>query len=252
MLATLYANGEGVKKNKPLALRFGCEADLHSNVLMDLEQISVAPAQSKIKFAYCDEVGDTFTMNRCAEVGEEIAAQKRADALAKSTSHWPQAHQAAFKLLQQAHEDYLSSLVRDETSQQGSIHILREFHVAEVQHDKFLASVKQFERGDLPHGNASDYAKADAELNRLYRIAISEGDGDIKADGIQRTERVWLKYRDAWVAFAKLHYPGSEANAWLTLLTKERSIYLAIIVCDNDEKDAACTPEIRSAPENQY
>ncbi len=35
-----------------------------------------------------------------------------------------------------------------------------------------------------------------------------------------------LQNRDAWVAFAKVHYPNTDANAWLTLLTTNRVLNL--------------------------
>jgi uncharacterized protein YecT (DUF1311 family) len=260
MLAVLYTNGEGVAQNKPLALRFGCEAGLNEDGLKDIYALTDSPGGIGKKFNYCDYAFSTFEMNFCAAYEAEIAEQKRDDVFNSISSHWPKELQAVFKLLRQANEAYVLSLGMDETYMGGTIRNLRSSGVEEDQRNKFLAAVKEFENGHLPQGTASDFSKADAELNRLYRKAIAaakapkehEDDGDIKPEGIQRTERVWLKYRDTWVAFAKVHYPSTDSNAWLTLLTNERATGLAMIICDTDEQDPACTPEIKRALEDQY
>jgi uncharacterized protein YecT (DUF1311 family) len=257
-LAVLYANGEGVPQSKPLAIRFGCEAELNEDGLKNIYALPSNPGIDGKKFKYCDYAYSTFEMNFCAAYEAEIAEQKRDDVFNSISSHWPKEHQAAFKLLQQADEAYVLSLGRDETYMGGTIRNLRANGVEEEQRDKFLAAVKAYESGRLPHGTAGDFSKADAELNRLYRKAIAAAkiphefdDGNIKPEGIQRTERVWLRYRDTWVNFAKLHYPSTDPYSWLALLTNERGTKLAMIFCNRDEQDSACTPEIRRAQEDQ-
>ena len=39
---------------------------------------------------------------------------------------------------------------------------------------------------------------------------------------ILAAQRAWLKYRDAWVRFAALHYPALPAPTWIALLTDQR------------------------------
>ena len=259
MLAVLYANGEGVAQNKPLALRFGCEAGLNENGLNDIDALPSNPVRTGKKFIYCGEAFTTFEMNFCAEYEAEIAAQRRDDVLETFSSRWPKEHQAAFKLLQQANEDYVLSLGKDETYLGGTIRNLRVDNVEEQQRDRFLAAVKTFEGGHLPNGTASDWAKGDAELNLMYRKVIAAAkvpkeadDGAIQPEGIQRTERVWLKYRDAWVTFAKLHYPSTDPSSWLTLLTIMRTASLKMTLCGINDQDPSCTPEIRRALEKQF
>jgi hypothetical protein len=41
----------------------------------------------------------------------------------------------------------------------------------------------------------------------------------VEKAGITKTQRLWLKYRDAFVAFAKVRYPGipsDQVQSWLT------------------------------------
>jgi hypothetical protein len=60
---------------------------------------------------------------------------------------------------------------------------------------------------------------------RNFRARPDDYDGQIQREVIQtaeRAERAWLRYRDAWVAFARMHYPNTDSNAWLALLAKNR------------------------------
>jgi uncharacterized protein YecT (DUF1311 family) len=247
MLSVLYANGEGVEQNIPLAGRFACEAGIGERGIEDLEKLSSAAGKAQKKFTYCDEAFTTFQMNYCAAYNVEIAAQRRDNLLKHLFSRWPGDQQAAFKLLQQAEEEYVKAHGRGETDMGGTIRVIREFGVEERQRDKFLAAVQEFESGHLPQGTAADCKKADADLNLLYRKAVAAAAahkedyfGAIKPEGIQNAESAWLKYRDAWIAFARLRYPSTDANAWLTLLTVNRAASLRMTLCGIDDKNSSC------------
>ena len=43
---------------------------------------------------------------------------------------------------------------------------------------------------------------------------------------LRNSERAWLKYRDAWIDFARLRYPSTNKCVWLTLITKEQTANL--------------------------
>ena len=58
--------------------------------------------------------------------------------------------------------------------------------------------------------------------------------------GIRDAERAWLKYRDSWIAFAKLRYPSVPADAWLVLLTNDRTSILDGSFCDIDVVEGPC------------
>jgi hypothetical protein len=62
--------------------------------------------------------------------------------------------------------------------------------------------------------------------------------------GIRDTERSWLRYREAWIAFAKLRYPTTAPNARLQWLTATRTERLKLVLCGFNSKDSLCTPEI--------
>lgn len=130
----------------------------------------------------------------------------------------------------------------------GTIRDIRMDGVEEHQRDNFLATVQKFESGHLPAGSEADYKKADADLNATYKNVLdlaakqnfAEDDGDIRPEGIQKAERAWLKYCDAWIAFAKVHYPQISSSAWLTLLTRNRYWSLRVTMCAVGWNDPAC------------
>jgi uncharacterized protein YecT (DUF1311 family) len=260
MLTVLYANGEGVERNIPLALRFACEGELSENGLSDIGKLSWSSASGRKRFKYCDEAFTTFEMNFCAELDSEIAKQKRSDRLSTLSLKWSKEEKESFNSLMQADEVYVDAHGWGETYLGGTIHVLRVSGVEERMRDKFLAAVEAFEAGHLPRGTASDFGKVDAELNLLYREALKAADADksgdegaIKSEGIRKAERAWLKYRDAWVAFAKRRYPETDANAWLTLLTTNRSASLRMTLCGIDSDDSSCPrkeakPDPRAVP----
>jgi len=249
MLTVLYANGEGVEQNKALALRFGCESDLSNPGMQEIEKLPTqAHIVDKKEFRYCDGAMTTFEMNFCAAYDAEIAQQKREDAFEIIMQQWPQKDRDAFKVLQSASENYVQAHGAGEVYQGGTIRDIRTNGIEERQRDKFLAAVQLFESGHLPKGTRLDFEKVDGDLNATYKQALSlAGNQDFKSDyglihpeGIRDAERAWLKYRDAWLAFAKLRYSTTDPNAWLTLLTRNRYWSLRLTMCDMGWKDAAC------------
>jgi uncharacterized protein YecT (DUF1311 family) len=248
MLAVLYANGEGVEQNKPLALRFACESELSDDGMSAIYALPTESHVTQKKFVYCDHAMNTFDMNFCAAYQDEIAAQQRQDQLDALSGHWPKTDKDVFGALEKASDAYIEAHGAGEVYQGGTIRDLRTNGVEEHQRDEFLAAVREFESGHLPEGNESDYKKADADLNSTYKNVLdlaakqnfAEDDGDIRPEGIQKAERVWLKYRDAWVAFAHVHYQHTSSGAWLTLLTRNRYWSLRTTMCNVGWNDAAC------------
>ena len=241
MLAILYSNGEGVERNKALALRFGCESVLEGALLKQIE------ADDKIN--YCSDVAyTTFAMNFCAAWNSEIAAQRRQTSLDTLMQTWPQRDRQAFALLHKASESYIQAHGLGEVYQGGTIRGIRTNGVEEHQREKFMEAVQSFESGHKPGGTLSDFRKADADLNVTYKKALAlaaaqnfnEDDGLIHPEGIRDAERAWLKYRNAWLIFAKLHYPNTDQNAWMTLLTRNRFWSLRATLCNVGWKDPAC------------
>ena len=96
----------------------------------------------------------------------------------------------------------------------------------EALEEEFLNSLKKFDRGDLPRFNEKDFLDADSELNKVYKEIQQNSSeynlGTVSKGDIKAAQRAWLKYRDAWVAFAKQKYPSVAAFAWKTWLMRDR------------------------------
>jgi uncharacterized protein YecT (DUF1311 family) len=45
----------------------------------------------------------------------------------------------------------------------------------------------------------------------------------ISVDAVKKTQRAWIKFRDAWVAFAKEKFPSTNPEVWLLWLTQNRT-----------------------------
>jgi len=248
MLTVLYANGEGVEQNTTLALRFACEASLSQDGFKAIQALSASAGPGGKKFDYCEHAMSTPEMNLCTEYRVEIATQKRKSELDQLSSHMTPEQKVSFDQLRKASEEYVSARGMGEVYQGGTIRTMRTFGAEERMRDKFVEALKVFESGRLPKGAAADFEKADADLNETYKRALElaakqnfdEDDGAIRLDGIHQAQRAWIKYRDAWVAFAKVRYPHTDTNAWLTLLTRNRYWSLRQTACRVGWNDNAC------------
>jgi len=230
ILSQLYANGEGVQKNLPLALRLACEKEASEELdaIEDLASRLEKPDSSIKKFRYCDHAMTTFSMNFCASYDAEVRDQQRSDELKQLSADWTQPQKEAFDLLIKSQASYAIAHAQGEINTGGTIRGLMAIGSEQSLRDNFVEVLKAFEKGQLPQGSAADASKSDSELNELFRkdIAASKKQkpdyGSPLPKGIQAAQRAWLKYRDAWIAFAKLRYPTVSPDSWLTLLTNDR------------------------------
>jgi uncharacterized protein YecT (DUF1311 family) len=250
MLSVLYANGEGVKRNIPLALRFACEqgwapAEFEARI-RHLESLQKRPAGTAPRFSFCDDITSGFMGGFCAAYDSEIADGRRKDQLQAITSRFTPAQRSAFEALGKLEEAYAQAHGADEIDLSGSARGMFEIDAEQTLRDDFVAALQSFESGKYPTGSTEDYHHADVGLNSVYRKAMSDANahkgeyGAVQPEGIRDAERAWLKYRDAWVAFAKLRYPAVAPNAWLVLLTKDRTSILDRSFCDMDDIDGHC------------
>ena len=248
MLAVLYANGEGVEQNIPLAGRFACEAGI-GHGLKDIEALPPSPVQAGKEFKYCDEAYTTFEIGFCAGWDSEIQDQSRLSSIHRLSAMWPVAQRDALLALVKTNDIYSSAHANREIDLSGSGRAIWQFNAEWLLREQFMTALKAFEQGQLPHGSGDDSAHADTDLNRAYHKAINmaeagkSGYGAIQPEGIRNTERVWLKYRDAWIAFAKLHYPTISVYSWLTLLTNDRIAVLKDTFCQMGSTDEYCNKE---------
>ncbi len=116
----------------------------------------------------------------------------------------------------------------DSSGTAGSAFIITE---QREQRDAFLELLKQLEQGQGPTASAEQLKAADAKLNKVYQDVrkyrnAAQSFSSVTQDGIQKTQRVWLTYRDAWLTFAKVHFPSVSREALAHELTTRRTAEL--------------------------
>jgi uncharacterized protein YecT (DUF1311 family) len=250
MLAVLYANGEAEERNIPLALRFACEAEGApaeiSYRVQHLESLNRGVPSSGAKFTICDDITSGFMEGFCAGLASEQADQDRSKPLNALSAGMSPIQKGAFIQLLKEEEAYALAHAAGEIDLAGTARAMFQIDAEQTLRGDFLAALQSFEQGKYPEGSAKAYQEADAQLNSAYRKAISDAEehmkeyGAVQPNGIRDAERAWLRYRDAWVAFARLRYPDVSQEAWLILLTRDRISILNGSFCDMDAVEEPC------------
>jgi uncharacterized protein YecT (DUF1311 family) len=249
MLAVIYANGNAVPQDIPLAKRLVCEAsgapaEIHIR-LEHLDEIKSKSASSQ-PFKFCDDITSGFMEGFCAAYQSELADGKRTETLQALAMRLSQGQREAFDQLTKSEQAYALAHAKGEIDLSGTARAMYQIDAEDTLRDDFIAALQSFEAGRFPKGSVPSYRDADTKLNVVYRQSIANAEehkneyGAIQPEGIRDTERAWLKYRDAWVTFAKLRYPSVGPEAWLILLTKDRTSILDGSFCDMDAMDGPC------------
>lgn len=227
LLMMMYANGVGTPRDLDRAIALACTqhgapAESHGRVmhLAAMRQASAAPEE----FHWCDDITSGYAAGFCADLDRRIADADRSVHLAQLAAHWtaPGAAPALARLRDLARD--FARAHGDEIDQSGTARAA-------------LSIVAEGEVMDLLVGDLQDLAatkgwvartdaKADADLNAVYRrVMATEFDsaaGEPSHDKIRAVQRLWLKYRDAWVAFAKLAAPDLPSQVVVDRQTRLR------------------------------
>ncbi len=245
VLAMIYANGRGVKRNLPLAKRFACEyggapAEIGGR-LHHLDEL--ANDAGDATFDLCDDITSGMMMGFCAGREADFARAPRAKRWAALQADWTPAQQSVWVTLRKAADEYFEHVASEETDMSGSARGMFAVEARETLDIALLDDMERFEKGLRPSQKAAELTASDKALNRTYKQTLAKlqagsqaddiGDyGSVNADGVRTTQRSWLLYRDAWVRFANLRYPKTPADAWKAWLTVERTRALAALVAD--------------------
>lgn len=242
-LMMLYANGQGVKRNIPLAKRFACEyggapAEV-SGRLAHLD--AIATGTDKAPMDLCDDITSGMMMGFCANRDAGFATVARNGRWESLQARWTPAQRDAWGEVRKAADDYFESASTEEVDMSGTARGAFAAEVRETLETGLFDAVTGFEDGKRPTQKAADFTRADKALNATYKATLAKltagrGEGafgeygTIGPDGVRDTQRAWLRYRDALVRFATLRWPGTSADAWKAWLTIERTKALADLV----------------------
>jgi uncharacterized protein YecT (DUF1311 family) len=250
VLMMVYANGEGVERNIPLAKKFACllegaPAELEGR-LKHLDEIAAnrssreANPDKAERIDLCDDITSGYMMGACAAHDQAAVLLQRTARWKAVTDALKPAQQTALAALRASATAYFASRVENEVDNSGTMRGAMSIGEGNALEDGLLNHLDQFQQGHLPKFGASELAAADAELNDAYTKAraaavfqpgaVDGPLGTVRPDGIRAVERNWIKYRDAWVAFGKVRYPKVSADSWRTLFTQERTAQLKELV----------------------
>lgn len=244
VLMMIYANGDGVPKNFDLAMKFACEAggapaemDARLAHIESLKQSPTGqglqgcekPASAQRPYCHgvldiCDDITSGAMGGVCASLQSDIEAQKTAADFARITGKFTPAQAAMFAKLDAAARKYFEAHASNEIDLSGTAR--GEFFIEErdAMLKAFRDEVAAFESGKAPGPAPVSYVAADKKLNDVYATTLKRSFyGTINKNGVRDTQRAWLPYRDAWVAFAASRYPNIPADAVKAFLTTQRT-----------------------------
>jgi hypothetical protein len=218
ILADIYFNGAGVKRNIPLAMRLACESEegMATLALPEIAKLSSSPPAGRL-FEFCDYAATTFTMNFCTGYESQIEDDRRSDYYNSLKASMTPEQKAAFEKLFAAQNAYIEAHA-SEVDQGGTIRVIRTVGSQGILKDLFHTEVVHFERKKWPVLSDNQVTMADALLHREYVKKLQQfqtqtkesiDQGAVTADHLSRVEETWQTYRDAWVAFARLRYPAA-------------------------------------------
>ena len=231
ILADIYANGAGVPRNLPLAMRFACEFEqtTATGALPAIKKLNTLPPPHT-RFELCDYAWTTFTATFCTDYQSEIKDDQRNRYYKSLESRMHTDHKTAFEKLLAAENAYVAAHA-SEVYQGGTIHNIRTLTSQDILDSLFHAEVVHYERNDWPPVTPNERKTAEGLLQREYddklrqlqsRPAEQADDrAVVTAEGLAQAQAAWLQFRDAWTAFARLRYPAA-ADAIRAQITLDR------------------------------
>lgn len=241
MLMMIYANGFGVTRDLDLATHLACHTD---GSFMEIEgRIDHLQKMKTQKnpgvFDFCDDATSGFLQGFCADKENQIQRSKQKKSLLNITKNWSTPDKKSFADLDKIASHYFVDSSNLEVDLTGTAAFGMSSDKREKLQTQFYHWIMQFEKSQFPNYSSTDFKKADQLLNSIYKKIMSSQNptivGTINLTGIQRTQRSWIRYKDAWLAFASKHYPKLAEDSLKTALTLERIDALKFFL-PNDKK----------------
>lgn len=221
ILADIYFNGAGVKRNVPLAMHLICESDKGmAELALGYMAKPEGPDHAHGPFEFCDYADTTFSMNFCTAYESEIQDERRSRYYDSLKPSMTADQRAAFEKLLAAEGAYIKAHAL-EVDQGGTIRGMRTMGSQAILEDLFRVEVVHFEHKRWPVMSDNLRTTANAMLNRALKAKLLQlqkqteeqiGEGAVTADNLSKVEKTWEAYRDAWVGFARLRYPSAVAQ----------------------------------------
>jgi uncharacterized protein YecT (DUF1311 family) len=229
MLMMVYANGRGAARNTDVAIHLACgiegaPAESHGRVTHLAARRGKAGGAA---FDYCDDITSGLAGGYCAAHEADVAGAKREAAYAQLVAGWTPAQKQALARLRAVHKAFAEASGEGEVDLGGTLRAALQIGAEEVLREELLGMLRQLEARRAPAYGHAQFVAADAALNAAYRkqlkgVEADAGPGAVTRQGIQSAQRAWLAYRDAFLAFAAVRYPGVARESLATWLTLNR------------------------------
>lgn len=232
ILIMLYANGYDVKQDIDLAIRLAsCNLDQDVMAYGDskyrIEHLNnIKSGNDKKPFDICDDCASNDCSYHCSGLESDIRSVSVQKDLNKIRSAYDDTKKTAFDNISKTASEFINKIVANEVDLTGRDRDILEDDEFNTQTAYFLSSLQDFEQGKLPFYTESDLKESDELLNGIYSKIMNNKKfeyGTVTKEQIKSVEKVWMKYRDAWVKYGVILYPKSTATSWKTWATKTRA-----------------------------
>jgi uncharacterized protein YecT (DUF1311 family) len=234
VLMMLYANGYGVPHDRDRAIHHACSLEFVAKAEMEGRIAHLVDGNAPGKaFDLCDDITSGAMGARCTERREAQDSRVREARLNRAARSLPASSGAAFAKLRQAAGRYATEAGYSETDANGTAAADFAYRRQARLREQAMQAMLDTIAGKLPPSTPAEYAARDRELNQIYDelMAIPSkqtdwpdriGDSTIQHADVRKGERLWLAYRDAFVAFSATLPLGANAHAIGSLLTAQR------------------------------
>lgn len=232
ILMMLYANGQGVPRNPEIAKKAACSSGLSGDDLKEsivaLRKMQTPAMRTSKTFDFCDVANSERSADLCYWVKSQVDIRKYESQLASKRRTWTRLQQSAFDELQKKWKVYIDFHADLEARRVGSDAAIHRRAVVAGEKSQFLESLLDFETGKYPTFGEEAYKAIDSNLNEKWRAQITPAGlpENQTVEGMRRTQRAWLAYRESWVKFAAYRYGRVLPDAWRAYFTQGRIIQL--------------------------
>jgi uncharacterized protein YecT (DUF1311 family) len=232
VLMMVYANGEGVPRDLDRARAYACELGWEGleDRLGRLDEMARQTHPEPI--GVCDHAVGAQTIACTALSTDRQAAEL--DARYAALAHaWPPEQQRNLARLRKAATSYFNDVVYAQGGLPPAYPAAMAMLDASAREEALFERIVAIARAPVPSVPEQKATTADQELNEAYRALMRTlrdldgkaqcGGSSVDATEIRDVQRLWIAYRDAWIAFGMTRHPQSAAAGWNEALTRERA-----------------------------
>jgi hypothetical protein len=225
ILMMIYANGKGAARNFDVATKLACS--LGGGPGDDAGRVYQLDRLKKQNwtgnnFSVCDHSSARELYEQCAILSERFDKIERDQKFNELVAGWKPAEKKAFQTFMEEANRFYEVQAKNGVNLEGTFEIQEEIFFK----NNLLTSLQAFERGELPKYTAEEFQKAEAEEQAAYLRTQNGFDtkwGTITRESVQKSQDEWLRYRNAWIAFARQKYPGVSEQSWKAWLDIDRT-----------------------------